>query len=104
MDNVLIRDANTSSVHVHATVNIVVNIGESVDNICFNVIELATQCILLCDYLDKHTASIRPRQSLVELADGTVVPIIGKPPSRGNDAIPPPEEQKYEQARRRTSN
>lgn len=71
----------------------------------FNVVErLTTQVIIAWDYCYKHVESIRTRQRLFELANGTVVPIIRKPSPRHKDAIYLPGEHKYVTARRRSRN
>lgn len=73
--SVTIRDSNTRSVNVDGTIDLVVNIGRSVKTVSSNVVErIATQIILGCHYYDKHIESIRHRQKIAELADGTIVP------------------------------
>lgn len=76
--------------------DLIVNIGGSVETVRFNVVELlATQVILGCDYCDKNAdENIRRRQRIIELADATTVPIIRKQEPRAKDAILLPEEQK----------
>lgn len=105
MDNIRIRDANNRSVHADYTIELVVNSGGRVENVRLNVVEhLPTQVIQECDCSDKHVETIRLRRNLVELANGTVVPIFRKPAPRAKEAITLPEEQDYEPVRRRTSN
>lgn len=100
-----IRDANNRSVRVEGTIDLVINIGGTVEPVRFDVVEhLATQIISGCDYCDKLVESIPRRQLIVKLFDASTVPIVRKPAPIAKDAIPLPEEQKYEQARYHTSN
>lgn len=79
---------------VNGTIDLVVDIGRSVETVRFHVVErLATQVILGCSYCDKPIESIRPRQQMVELANGTIVPIVRKPSPRDKVSNPLEEEQ-----------
>ena len=72
--------------------------------ISFKVFErLAVPVILGWDYCEKHVEAIKPRQRIVELDDGTTVPIIRKPPPRQEGSIPLPEQQEYVPSKRRSS-
>lgn len=54
-NSVKIRDANNLSVNFDSTIELVVDIGGSIETVCFNVGDhLATQVILGCDYCHKH--------------------------------------------------
>lgn len=104
MENVRIRDANNRSVHICGTIDLAVNIGGSVENVRFNVVEcIATHIILGCGYCANQIKSIRPRKRLVLVVDRTVVPIIKKTAPRAKEAIKIAEEQEYEPARCRSS-
>lgn len=54
---------------------------------------LETSVILGCDLGDKDAKAIRPLNPLVELDDGTTVPIVRQPNKRLFDAPPFREEQ-----------
>ena len=74
-----IRDANNRRVQILGTVNLVLRIGNRSETVRFNVCErLGTDVIVGYDYLDKHVEAIRPRKRLIELDDGTSVPILGR--------------------------
>ena len=74
-----IRDANNRRVQIIGTINLVLRIGDRSETVRFNVVErLGTDVIVGCDYLDKNVEAIRPRKRVVELDDGTTVPILGR--------------------------
>ncbi len=74
-----IRDANNKRLNIEGTVELSVQIGNHREQVTFYVAErLATDFILGCDFCDKHVEAIRPRKKLLELNDGTTVPIIRK--------------------------
>lgn len=53
----------------------------------FNVAKrLATAIIIGWDFCNEHIEAIRPRKCEIELADGTVVPIIRQPDKSPPDA------------------
>lgn len=90
-NNVLIRDDNNSSDHVYGTIDLVGDIGGSVETIRFNVVERCeSKCIIGCDYCDKNVETIRPRKSIIELEEGAIVLIIRKPALIPKDIIPLP--------------
>ena len=89
-----VRDANNRQVNICGIIELFVDIGGRGKYIHFNVVErLATEVIIGCDYCDDHVEYIRPRKQEVELADGTIVPIIRQPDRRAPDAVPLPPEQ-----------
>ena len=51
--------------------------------------------ILGCEFNDKLVEAIYPRRELVELEDGTKIPIVRKPAALAADAPPIPSEQEY---------
>ena len=70
--------------------------GSRFEVVKFNVVErLGTDVILGCDFCDKHIEAIRPRKRLIELDDGTTVPILKRPESRAKHSVPLPAEQEY---------
>ena len=81
------------------------NIGGRVESVRFNVVPLlAVDVIIGCDFFDTHIEPIRPRKCIVELNDGTAVPIVGRTDKRPTGSIPLPEEQVYIPAARRPPN
>jgi len=97
-------DANNRQIQPLGIISLAVDIGGRVEVINFKVVErLAVPVILGCDYCDKHVEAIKRRQRIVELDDGTIVPIIRKPPARPQGAIPLPEQQLFIPKRRRRS-
>ena len=97
-----VKDANNRRVSIAGTVNLTVQVGTRSEIVKFNVVErLGTDVILGCDYCDKNVKAIRPRNLLVELDDGTSVPILKQPESRAKDLVPLPEAQEYITPKRR---
>ncbi len=76
-NEVRVRDANKRQLRLAGTVDLKVTIGNRDQLVTFYVAEqLATPVILGCDFCDKHIEAIKPRRRVVELVDGTTVPII----------------------------
>eukprot|EP00171_Calliarthron_tuberculosum_P004455 IDg4455t1 len=74
-----VRDANGGRLKTMGTIDLVVQLGCRVVRTNFVVCyELATACILGCDYLDQFVIAIAPRLRSVLLDDGSVIPIIKK--------------------------
>lgn len=100
-----IVDANKRRVEIEGTIDLSVELGGRIESVRFNVVpRLAVEVILGCDFCDKHVEAIRPRKRLVELDDGTTIPIVRRPDRRPQGSIPLPEEQEYVPASRRASN
>ena len=100
-----IIDANKRKVEIDGVIDLSVNIGGRVETVRFNVVpRLAVDVIIGCDFCDKHIEAIRPRKRLVELDDGTTVPIVRLPSKRATGSIPLPDEQQYVPPDRRASN
>ena len=73
------RNANGSSVPIAGTIDLVVQVGESIEHVNFLVAKkLATAVILGCGFCDRHVESIRPRDRTVVMDHGSTVPIIRK--------------------------
>ena len=103
--SVKIKDANNRSINVIGTVNLTCEMGSRREIVTFYVVErLATEAILGCDFCDRHIEAIRPRKRIVELDDGTTVPIVRRPDKRKNDTVPLPDEQVYIPATKRVDN
>ncbi len=76
-NEVRVRDANKRQLRLAGTVDLRVTIGNRDQLVTFYVAEqLATPVILGCDFCDEHIEAIKPRRRVVELVDGTTVPII----------------------------
>jgi len=100
-----IVDANERQVEVDGVIELSVIIGGRVESVQFNVVpRLAVDVIIGCDFCDKHIEAIRPRKCIVELDDGTAVPIVRRPDKRPAGAIPLPDEQVYIPTGRRPPN
>ena len=90
-----IRDANKGRVHTLGTLSLQCQIGACSMRVNFVVCErLSVPVILGCDFCDRYVEAIRPRRRLVEMDDGSTVPIIRSPSSRDKDAVPLPPSQK----------
>ena len=55
----------------------------------------AAPVILGCEFNDKFVQSIYPRRKVVQLDDGTKIPIVRKPAARAANAPPLPSAQEY---------
>ena len=103
-EQVRVRDANNRRLNILGTVELNVQIGNRQDKVNFYVVErLATDFILGCDFCDKHVEAIKPRKRLVELDDGTTIPLVrGSKIFRGK-SIPVPSETPTKQNARAAS-
>ena len=91
-----IRDANNRRVKLDGVINLQVRLGNRIETVHFNIVEkLGTGVILGFDYLDKHVEAIRPRRRVVELADGTTIPIMKRILGRGKQPDLLPEEKEF---------
>ena len=92
------QDANNRPIQPLGVVSLAVDIGGRFEVIHFKVVErLAVLVIIGCAYCDKHVEAIKPRQHVVEIEDGTTVPIIWKSPTLPQGSIPLPDQQQYPQ-------
>ncbi|CAN8069585.1 unnamed protein product [Agarophyton chilense] len=95
-----IRDANKNALKTLGTVRLVVRLGRFVVLVDFIVCKtLAAPVVLGCDYCDKFVEAIRRRRKLVELDDGSMVPIVRKPMRRCPEAPPLPLSMEYGKSR-----
>ena len=102
-EGVRIKDAGNRNVKTAGKISLTVMSGNRVENISFYVVErLTTQVILVCDFCDKHVEEIKPQQRLVEMDDGTTVPILRTSVRKAN-AVPLPPEQEFVPKKRRQS-
>ena len=63
--------------NVGGKITLAMELGKRFEAVSFYAVEsLCTQVLLGCDFCDKHVESIRPLKRVVELDDGTTVPII----------------------------
>ena len=98
-----IRNASGKSVPIVGTIDLMVQIGTSSEYVKFYVAEnLATSVILGCDFCDRHVEAIKPRLAIVEMDDGSTVPIV-RQPSKPNTNIPLPDEQNFTSRKKRES-
>ncbi|CAN8063205.1 unnamed protein product [Agarophyton chilense] len=99
-----IRDATKNAVKIVGTVRLMVRLGRFVVLVDFIVCKkLAAPVVLGCDYCDKFFEAIRPRRNLVELDDGSMVPIVRKPMRSCHKAPPLPPSMEYGKSRGRVS-
>ena len=92
-----IADANGRPLRTSGSVTLAVPLATRTMKCKFIVCErLAAPVILGCDVNDKFVEAIYPRRKVVELYDGTKVPIVRKPAARRADAPPLPSEQEYD--------
>ena len=79
-EEVQVRDANKRQLRLCGQIQLMVTIDSRDQLVTFYEADhLATPVILGCDFLDKNVEAIRPRNRTIELADGTIVPIIRVP-------------------------
>ena len=91
-----IRDANKGRVRTAGTVTLKCQFGSYFVRVNFVVCErLSVPVILGCDFCDRYVEAIMPRRKVVELDDGTTVPIVRAPMTRARDAVPLPESVRY---------
>ena len=94
-EGIRIKDAGNRNVKIAGKITLTVMLGNRGGSISFYVIErLTTQVILGCHFCDKHVEAIKPRQRLVEMDDGTTVPIL-RTSARKANAVPLPPEQEF---------
>ena len=90
-EQVRVRDANNRRLNILGTVELNVRIGNRQDKVNFYVVErLATDFILGCDFCYRNVKSIRPRKRLIELGDGTTIPIVRGSKTFSIKSIPVP--------------
>ena len=90
----VLRNASNKPMIVCGEVELQVRLGQHTAKAKFYVVEkLATDVLLGCDYCDKYVEAIKPRKRVVEMEDGTEVPIIRKPSTRSKEAAPLPYEE-----------
>ena len=91
-----IGDANNNPLYTIGTLALVVRLGRRIVKVEFIVCErLAAPVILGCDFCDRFVEAIRPRKKLVEMDDGTEVPIVRRPLRRTPKSPPLPPSQEY---------
>ena len=91
-----IADANGRPLRTSGQIPLVVRLGDRTMRFIFIVCErLAAPVILGCEFNDKFVEAIYPRRKVVELDDGTKIPIVRKPAARAASATPLPSEQEY---------
>ena len=99
-----IADANGRPLRTSGQIPLVVRLGNRTMKCTFIVCErLAAPVILRCEFNDRFVQAIYPRRKLVELDDGTKVPIVRKPARRAADHPPLPSEQEFAPDAGRTS-
>jgi len=90
-ETTVLRNASNKPMIVCGEVELQVRLGQHTAKTKFYVVEkLATDVLLGCDYCDKFVEAIKQRKRVVELEDGTEVPIIRKPSTRSKKATPFP--------------
>ena len=91
-----VTDANRNPLRMMGTITLVVRLGRHLAKVEFVVAErLAVPLILGADYCDRFVEAIRPRKRLVELDDGTEIPIVRRPSKRHEASPPLPTEQEF---------
>lgn len=99
-----IRDANNRPLPITGKVKLHVHLQKKVETVNVYVADqLASPIILGWDFCDKKIKSIRPLQRVVELDDGTSVPIVRKN-TNGATKGGPPAEQIFAPLKGRTCN
>lgn len=90
------RDAGNHRVDIIATIDLSIEVGSQVAIIKLYVVgKLVTDVILDCEFCDKHVEDIISHQRVVEIEDGTTVPIIRHDVTRSRTKVPTTEAQIY---------
>ena len=93
-----IADANSNPIQVKGITRLLVRLKIRAYWVEFIVCDsLAAPIILGCEFFEKHVEAIPPRQRLLELEDGTTIPIFRKPLGRVRKAPPLPVAQECEE-------
>lgn len=72
-----IADANNQPIRTYGYINFVVGLGTSSELVKFIVCEsLAAPIVLGCDFCDHCVEAIRPPKRIVEMTDGSLIPIV----------------------------
>ena len=91
-----IGDANNNPLSMIGTLALVVRLGRRIVKVYFIVCErLVAPVILGCDFCGRFVEAIRPRMKLVEMDEGTEVPIVRRPLRRTPNSPPLPPSQEY---------
>ena len=91
-----VTDANRNPIRMRGVITLVVRLGRHMAKVDFIVAErLAVPVILGADYCDRFVEAIRPRKRLVEMEDGTEIPIVRRPSKRPEAAPPLPAAQEF---------
>ena len=100
-----VSDANSNPIQVKGIMRLLIRLKTRAYWIEFIMCDsLAAPVILGCNFCDKHVEAILPRQRLVELEDGTTIPIVRKPLGRVRKAPPLPVAQEWEEGVIRSDN
>ena len=100
-----IAGANSNPIRARGTIRLLVRLGIRAFLVEFVVCEsLAALLILGCDFCTRNVDSILTRKPVVELLDGTTVPIVRKPLARPPEAIKRPPAQEWEARQIRDDN
>ena len=83
-----VRGANSQPLAIKGTVDLMVQVGNCKDHVVFYVApSLAAPVILGCDFCDRHVEAIQPRRRVVEMDDGSTIPILRTKSSRRLDEV-----------------
>ena len=92
-----VADANRNPIRILGIIRLLVRLGSHLSKVPFLVAEkLAAPVILGADFCDRYVEAIRPRKRVVELDDGSTVPIVRRPAKRPSNGPPLPSQQEYE--------
>ena len=96
-----IKDSGNRNVRIAGKITLNVMLGHRVETISSYVVErLTTHVILGCDFCDRQVDAIKRRQRLVEVDDGTTVPMLRTSVRKAN-AVPLQPEQEFVPKKRR---
>ena len=99
-----VTDANRNPIRMRGAISLTARLGKYLCKVDFLVAErLAVPVLLGADFCDRFVEAIHPRKRVVELADGSEVPIIRRPPKRLPGAPPLPASQDFVPAKGRVS-
>lgn len=99
-----ICDANNNPLSMLGIISLPVRLGRHLALVDFVVCtSLGAQAILGADYCDKFVEAIRPRAKLVEMDDGTTVPIVRRVMRRGPKFVALPPDLEYDRTGGRVS-
>lgn len=91
-----VRDESNWLVSTAGTITLSINVGTRSAMVNFNVAErLESEVIQGCNFCDARVETIQPRKQVIDLTDGTIIPILKGAPKHCKNMVLISEDQKY---------